>query len=76
NVFFPGLTNISTTLQQLQASNSNSYNRILCICGLAVFFGKYTKNFFKILVATYFVLKVYISYSNKVYDILVAWVSS
>jgi hypothetical protein len=46
DVFFPGLTNIPAALQQLQAGNPNSYGRMLCICGLAVFFGA--------LVATYF----------------------
>jgi chaperone BCS1 len=54
DVFFPGLTNISAALQQLQAGNPNSYGRMLCICGLAVFFGRYAKDFVGALVATYF----------------------
>jgi chaperone BCS1 len=54
DVFFPGLTNIPAALQQLQAGNPNSYGRMLCICGLAVFFGRYAKDFFGALVTTYF----------------------
>lgn len=54
DVFFPGLTNISAALQQLLAGNPNSYGGVLCICGLAVFFGRYTKDFFRALVATHF----------------------
>ncbi len=68
DVFFPGLTNISTALQQLLASNPNSYGRMLCIYGLAVFFGRYIKDFFGTLVATYFsswLLRLLITYSDK-----------
>jgi chaperone BCS1 len=65
---------------------------MLCICGLAVFFSRYAKDFFGALVATYFSLwllvspithsdkqtasRVHVSYSNEAYDMLVAWVSS
>jgi chaperone BCS1 len=54
DAFFPGLTNISAALQRLLAGNPNSYGRMLCICGLAVFFGRYAKDFFGALVTTYF----------------------
>ena len=53
DVFFPGLTNIPAALQQLQAG-PNSYGRVLCICGLAMLFGRYTKDFFRALVETHF----------------------
>jgi hypothetical protein len=56
DVFFPRLINIPAALQQLQASNLNSYGYMLCICGLAVFFSRYAKDFFGALVATYFSL--------------------
>jgi chaperone BCS1 len=54
DVFFPGLTNILAELQQLLAGNPNSYGRMLCICGLAVFLGRYIKDFFSALVTKYF----------------------
>ncbi|PVH70485.1 P-loop containing nucleoside triphosphate hydrolase protein [Cadophora sp. DSE1049] len=75
DVFFPGLTNIPAALQQLQAG-PNSYGRVLCICGLAVFFGRYTKDFFRALVATHFTSRVYVSHTNEAHDMLVAWLSS
>jgi len=53
DVFFPGLTNIPAALQQLQAG-PNSYGRVLCICGLAVFFGRYVKDFFEAFVTRHF----------------------
>jgi chaperone BCS1 len=55
DVFFPRLTNIPAVLQQLQAG-PNSYGRVLCICGLAVFFGRYVKDFFEVFVTRHFSL--------------------
>ncbi|KAH8589545.1 hypothetical protein B0O99DRAFT_636725 [Bisporella sp. PMI_857] len=46
---------------------------MLCIRGLALFFGSHVRDFFGALVATYSTLRVYLSYSNEVYDMLVAW---
>jgi chaperone BCS1 len=54
DIFFPGFTNISAAIQQLQISNSNGYARILCICGALVFLGKYAYKYLKAFVETYF----------------------
>ena len=54
DILFPGLTNISTALRQLQAGNSNDYALILCICGIVVFLGKYAYNFVKEFVVSHF----------------------
>ncbi|KAH6663026.1 P-loop containing nucleoside triphosphate hydrolase protein [Halenospora varia] len=62
--------------RQLLASNPNSYGSMLCICGLAVFFGRYAKDFFGELLATHFTSTVHVSRSNEAYDMLVAWISS
>ncbi|KAH7363941.1 BCS1 N terminal-domain-containing protein [Rhexocercosporidium sp. MPI-PUGE-AT-0058] len=75
DVFFPGLTNISAVLQQLLAG-PNSYGRLFCICGLAVCFGRYVKEFFEAFVTRHFTSRVYVSHSNEAHDMLVAWISS
>jgi hypothetical protein len=54
DIFFPGFTNISAAIQQLQVGNSNGYARILCICGIVVFLGKYAFKYLRELVTTYF----------------------
>lgn len=54
DIFFPGLTNISAAIQQLQVGNSNDYAGILCICGFVVFVGKYAYRYLKEFVDTYF----------------------
>jgi len=58
DVFFPGLTNIPAALQQLLAGSPNSYGRMLCICRLAVFFGRYAKDFFEALVFQFVTLQI------------------
>ena len=54
DIFFPGLTNISAAFQHLQTSNTNGYVRILCICGIIGFLGKYAYNFVQAFVENHF----------------------
>jgi chaperone BCS1 len=54
DIFFPGFTNISAALQQLQAGNTNGYAQMLCIYGIFFFLGKYACKYFGELVVTYF----------------------
>jgi hypothetical protein len=54
DIFFPGFTNISAAIQQLQASQTNGYAQMLCICGIAVFFGRYAYKHLKAFVETHF----------------------
>jgi chaperone BCS1 len=54
DIFFPGFTNISAAIQQLQIGNLNGSARIRCICGALVFLGKYAHKYLKAFVETYF----------------------
>ncbi|KAH7305396.1 P-loop containing nucleoside triphosphate hydrolase protein [Rhexocercosporidium sp. MPI-PUGE-AT-0058] len=46
------------------------YGRLFCICGLAVFFGRYVKDFFGVFVTKHFTLRVYVSHFNEAHDML------
>jgi hypothetical protein len=68
DIFFPGFTNISAAFQQLQASSTNGYTQMLCICGIAMFFSRYAYNSMKRFIDTYFspyLLKSLLIYSDK-----------
>jgi chaperone BCS1 len=54
DILFPGFTNISSAIQQLQVGDSNGYARILCISGIVVLLGKYAYKYLKAFVETYF----------------------
>ncbi|KIN03305.1 hypothetical protein OIDMADRAFT_39687 [Oidiodendron maius Zn] len=56
-------------------SNTNGYIRILCICRLIVFLGKYAYKFIDEFIENHFTSVVYVSYSNEAYNMLVTWVS-
>jgi hypothetical protein len=47
DVFFPGFSSISATMQQLLAGNLNSYARLLCIYGMLVFLVTYVYRYLK-----------------------------
>jgi len=53
DIFFPGFISISAAVQQLQAGDTNGYARILCICGIVLFLGKYAYNSVKAFVDTF-----------------------
>ena len=92
DIFFPGFTNISAAFQQLQSSNTSGFAQMLCICGIALFFGRYPYNSVKEFVNTYLspylpkvtgdtfwqstASTVHISDTDEVYNMLVAWISS
>ncbi|EDN04866.1 predicted protein [Histoplasma mississippiense (nom. inval.)] len=60
DVFFPGFTGISASIQQLLASDLNSYAHLLCFCGMLLFLAS----------------TVHVSYYNEAYDMLIAWVAT
>lgn len=54
DVFFPGFSGISATMQQVLAGNVDSYARLLCIGGMLVFLARYAYRYVKKVVETYF----------------------
>jgi chaperone BCS1 len=56
DVFIPGFSSISATMQQVLAGNMDSYARLLCIVGVLVFLVRYAYRYVKELVETYFSL--------------------
>jgi chaperone BCS1 len=54
DIFFPGFSGLSATVQQLSAGNLNSYAGLFCIGGIFVFLGRYVYSYLKELVETYF----------------------
>ncbi|EDN04061.1 predicted protein [Histoplasma mississippiense (nom. inval.)] len=76
DVFFPGFTGISVSIQQLLASDLNSYAHLLCFCSMLLFLGRYAVRYLTDLMETYFTSTVHVSYYNEAYDMLIAWVST
>ncbi|OJD11466.1 hypothetical protein AJ78_07772 [Emergomyces pasteurianus Ep9510] len=76
DVFFPGFTSIAASVQQLLATDLNSYVHILCFCGMLLFLGRYAVRYLTDLMKTYFTSTVHVSYYNEAYDMLIAWVST
>jgi hypothetical protein len=54
DIFFPGFTNISAAIQQLQVGNSNGFARIICICGAVFLLEKYAYKYWREFVTGYF----------------------
>lgn len=54
DVFFPGFTGISASMQQLLAGNLNSYAHLMCMCGMFLFLGRYAYRYLTELVEAYF----------------------
>ncbi|KAL2372714.1 hypothetical protein RJ035_001101 [Blastomyces gilchristii] len=76
DVFFPGFTGISASMQQLLAGNLNSYAHLVCMGGMFLFLGRYAYRYMTELVEAYFTSTVHVSYYNEAYDMLIAWVST
>ncbi|EDN02518.1 predicted protein [Histoplasma mississippiense (nom. inval.)] len=76
DVFFPGFTGISASMQQLLAGNLNSYAHLVCMGGMFLFLGRYAYRYMTELVEAYFTSTVHVSYYNETYDMLIAWVST
>ncbi|EDN11259.1 predicted protein [Histoplasma mississippiense (nom. inval.)] len=76
DVFFPGFTGISASIQQLLASDLNSYAHLLCFCSMLLFLGRYAVRYLTDLMETYFTSTVHVSYYNEAYDMVITWVST
>lgn len=54
DVFFPSFTDISASVQQLLASDLNSYAHFLCFCSMLLFLDRYTVHYLTDLMKIYF----------------------
>ena len=54
DIFFPGLSMVSASAQQLFAGNLDSYTRLLCTVGMFVLFTRYAIRYVWELVRSYF----------------------
>ncbi|QSS61743.1 hypothetical protein I7I51_03920, partial [Histoplasma capsulatum] len=57
DVFFPGFTGITASMQQLLTGNLNSYAHLMCMCGMFLFLGRYAYRYLTELVEAYFKYK-------------------
>ncbi|KZL67550.1 mitochondrial chaperone BCS1 [Colletotrichum tofieldiae] len=75
DIFFPGFTGLTATLQQLLNGNLDGYASLLCICGMLMICGKFLCRTVGGFVDTYFTSKTDVHDPDEAYDMLDAWVS-
>ncbi|KAH8661726.1 mitochondrial chaperone BCS1 [Ilyonectria robusta] len=74
-IFFPGFSHASGTIQQLLAGGLNSYAHLICLFGLLAFFGTYTHKLNAFL-EDHFTSTVYVQRSDEAYNMVLEWISS
>ncbi|KAH8651726.1 P-loop containing nucleoside triphosphate hydrolase protein [Ilyonectria robusta] len=75
DIFFPGFSHISSTIQQLLAGDLSSYAHLMCLFGLLAFFGTYTHKL-RVLLEDHFTSTVYVQRSDETYNMVLERVSS
>ncbi|KAI3528848.1 mitochondrial chaperone bcs1 [Colletotrichum abscissum] len=75
DIFFPGFTGLTVTLQQLLNGTMDGYAGLLCICGILMVCGKFLCRTVGEFVDTYLTSRADVYDPDEAYDMLDAWVS-
>ncbi|KAH7108769.1 BCS1 N terminal-domain-containing protein [Dendryphion nanum] len=73
---FPGLASITSSVWPLLARVPSIYCRLVCLCGLILFFGRSALMHVQKLLDAYFTSKVEVLYHDEAFTMLISWVSS